>query len=47
MPVSASAQALQSDMGELLRSGQCSDVVLKVGDETIPAHKAVLVARWA
>ena len=36
---------LQADYSGLLKSGQHSDVVIKVGGETIPCHKAVLAAR--
>lgn len=36
---------LSNDLKRLLDSGKFSDVVLKVGDELIPSHKAILCAR--
>lgn len=36
---------LLTDMGALWASGEFSDITLQVGDESIPAHRLILVAR--
>ncbi|OXA61725.1 BTB/POZ domain-containing protein 7 [Folsomia candida] len=41
------SRSLEVDLRELLQTAKYSDVVLVVGDEHIPCHKAVLAARSA